>query len=169
MRTWLRKLHVHPAQATVPRCVCRSRVAPDTIDEVDAPPIELRIRYKRLNSFFADYAKNIHRGYTFIATDSLLDVGTDFLFLLELPGRDAALVLRGKVEWVVTPAQSQQDVGMGIRFVPGSDDERRRIEAIVEELMVASLGRALYESLLQRSAERTRSDRGPPAASAQLR
>ncbi|HKO52206.1 MAG TPA: PilZ domain-containing protein, partial [Polyangiaceae bacterium] len=43
-------------------------------------PIELKVEYKRLNTFFADYTKNISRGGTFIATDKPLPVGTDFVF-----------------------------------------------------------------------------------------
>ena len=39
-------------------------------------PIELKVEYKRLNTFFADYTKNISRGGTFIATDKPLPVGT---------------------------------------------------------------------------------------------
>ena len=31
-------------------------------------PIELKVEYKRLNAFFADYTKNISRGVTFIQT-----------------------------------------------------------------------------------------------------
>ena len=32
-------------------------------------PIELKVEYKRLNTFFADYTRNISRGGTFIGTD----------------------------------------------------------------------------------------------------
>lgn len=130
-----------------------------------AQPIELRIQYKRLNSFFADYAKNIHRGYTFIATDGLLEVGTDFVFKLEVPGLSEALALRGKVQWVVTPEQSQEGVGMGIRFVFESDHERARIAAMVETMMTASLGRALCDSLLRApSSAPTAAHTHPPPA-----
>ena len=31
-------------------------------------PIELKVEYKRLNTFFADYTKNISRGGTFITS-----------------------------------------------------------------------------------------------------
>ena len=43
-------------------------------------PIALRVDYKRLNSFFADYTKNISRGGTFIRTDRPLQLGTEFVF-----------------------------------------------------------------------------------------
>jgi type IV pilus assembly protein PilZ len=33
-------------------------------------PIELKVDYKKMNSFFADYTKNISKGGTFIKTPS---------------------------------------------------------------------------------------------------
>ena len=48
-------------------------------------PIELRVEYKRLNTFFADYTKNISRGGTFIGTERPLEIGTEFIFALDLP------------------------------------------------------------------------------------
>jgi type IV pilus assembly protein PilZ len=131
------------------RTGCTRRPLPATIDLVQSQPIELRVQYKRLNSFFADYAKNIRRGRTFIATDRLLEVGTDFIFELEVPGLPDALMLRGKVQWVVTPEQPGSSTGMGIAFVFESDADRQRVDAIVELLMTQSLGRSLYEKLVQ--------------------
>ncbi len=53
-------------------------------------PIELRVEYKKLNTFFADYTKNICKGGTFIRTKKPLDVGTIFLFQLCGPDADGA-------------------------------------------------------------------------------
>ena len=64
-------------------------------------PIELKVEYKRLNTFFYDYTKNISKGGTFIKTEKPLDVGTIFLFKLMLPSQSAPLALRGEVRWVV--------------------------------------------------------------------
>src|SRR3954468_23429379 len=93
-------------------------------------PIELKVEYKKINTFFADYTKNISKGGTFIKTAKPLDIGTEFVFVLSLPtktttdGTDTQLKLRGKVIWVTTEAQAQvaQDPdrrtpGMGIRFL----------------------------------------------------
>lgn len=113
-------------------------------------PIELKVEYKRLNSFFADYTKNISKGGTFIRTDRPLDIDTDFLFKLGIPGMPEPLVLQGKVQWVVTPEQStdDQEAGMGIGFVFHSEADRTRVESAVEKLMVESLGDVLYERLM---------------------
>src|SRR5262249_21370540 len=48
-------------------------------------PIMLRVDYKRLNSFFADYTKNISKGGTFIRTNKPLEIGTEFVFVLNMP------------------------------------------------------------------------------------
>ncbi len=60
---------------------------PDLPERRDDPrvPIELRVEYKKLNTFFADYTKNICKGGTFIRTKKPLDVGTIFLFQLSVP------------------------------------------------------------------------------------
>jgi type IV pilus assembly protein PilZ len=113
------------------------------------------VEYKRLNSFFADYTKNISNGGTFISTERPLEVGTDFVFKLGVPGLAEPLVLRGKVQWAVTreEAGEEREPGMGIGFVFDSEDERQRVETTVEKLMVESLGPALYQKLLGRRKE----------------
>jgi type IV pilus assembly protein PilZ len=113
-------------------------------------PIELKVEYKRLNSFFADYTKNISRGGTFIRTERPLDIGTDFVFKLGIPTLTEPLVLAGKVQWVIAPEQatSEQEPGMGIGFIFESEAERERVQATIETLMVAHLGRVLYDKLL---------------------
>jgi type IV pilus assembly protein PilZ len=124
----------------------------DSDDRRHAPraAIELRVEYKRLNSFFADYTKNISRGGTFIGTDRPLEVGTDFVFKLGVPGLAEPLVLNGKVQWALSPeaAGDGREPGMGIGFVFESELERERVETTVEKLMIDSLGPVLYQRLL---------------------
>jgi type IV pilus assembly protein PilZ len=113
-------------------------------------PIELKVEYKRLNSFFADYTKNISRGGTFIRTERPLEIGTDFVFKLGIPTLAEPLVLAGKVQWIITVEQatSEQEPGMGIGFIFESEAERERVQGTIEQLMVANLGSVLYEKLL---------------------
>ena len=114
--------------------------------------ITLRVDYKRLNTFFADYAKNISKGGTFIRTDRPLEVGTEFLFELSLPGREESLQLLGVVVWVVAAdeASEGQHAGMGIRFKFDDDAERQRIEDFVDRLMREALGDHISDRLLAR-------------------
>lgn len=121
-------------------------------------PIELRVEYKRLNSFFSDYLKNISKGGTFIRTTKPLDVGTEFIFKLYVPTLDEPLRLVGRVQWVVTQddvdageRKSGGEPGMGIRFVFEEPEEQAEIDRLVERLMVDSLGQRLYTKLMEHS------------------
>jgi type IV pilus assembly protein PilZ len=110
-------------------------------------PIELKVDYKKLNSFFADYTKNISKGGTFIKTKKPLPVGTRFLFKLTVPQRAEAFELLGEVVWSTGDGE---EPGMGIKFVYSTATQRGEFEAVVEALMASSLGRALTERLLNK-------------------
>jgi type IV pilus assembly protein PilZ len=124
-------------------------------DRRDFPraPIELKVEYRRLNTFFADYTRNISRGGTFVKTQKPLDVGTEFLFKLVVPTLDNPIVLRGRVQWTVQTesANAEEPPGMGIKFIYDSDSQRREVENRVERLMIDSLGKHLYQKLVGRS------------------
>jgi type IV pilus assembly protein PilZ len=110
-------------------------------------PIELKVDYKKLNSFFADYTKNISKGGTFIRTRKTLPIGTRFLFRLVVPGRAEPFELNGEV--VHASAQGDEP-GMGIRFVWSQDRDRTAFEAVVEGLMSESLGPVVAQRLLRK-------------------
>jgi type IV pilus assembly protein PilZ len=114
-------------------------------------PIELKVEYKRLNTFFADYTRNISRGGTFIGTDKPLPVGTEFVFALGIPSMAAPLRLRGKVIWTTEAedATKANPAGMGIEF-QYSEGERVEKEAAVERLLAAQLGEHIATKLLGR-------------------
>lgn len=118
-------------------------------------PIELKVEYKRMNAFFADYTRNISHGGTFITTDKPLPIGTEFVFKLQIPNLEEPLSIQGQVRWIIQPGEEteeEQDAGMGIRFVYREGAERATIEALVEGLMVDSLGRLLTTKLMAQSA-----------------
>ncbi len=110
-------------------------------------PIELKVDYKKLNSFFADYTKNISKGGTFIRTKKTLPVGTRFLFRLTVPGRAKAFELNGEV---VHASATGDEPGMGIRFVWAEDRDRVGFEGLVEGLMAESLGPLVASRLLHK-------------------
>ncbi|MEN9577655.1 MAG: hypothetical protein RJA70_664 [Pseudomonadota bacterium] len=114
------------------------------------PPIELKVEYKRLNTFFADYTKNISRGSSFIATKNPLAIETEFVFVLGVPLLDEPLRLNGKVAWVtgVDEASKANPAGMGIEFLYADDAERQAIQDRVEDLMKEQLGPRLAKRLL---------------------
>ncbi len=119
---------------------------PENRDQPRAP-IELKVDYKKLNSFFADYTRNISKGGTFIKTRKALPIGTRFLFRLTIPGRPQPFELNGEV---VHATATGEQPGMGIRFVWGADRDRVAFERTVETLMSESLGPIVTERLLRK-------------------
>jgi type IV pilus assembly protein PilZ len=115
-------------------------------------PIELKVDYRKLNSFFADYTKNISKGGTFIKSKKTLPNGTRFIFRLSVPGRDSPFELNGEV---VRTAAAGEEPGMGIRFVWADELERIEFERMVEQLMEQSLGKELAANLLRHSHDRS--------------
>lgn len=133
-------------------------------------PIELKVEYKRLNTFFADYIKNISRGGTFIKTSRPLPVGTEFLFKLFVPGREAPFTIHGEVHRIIDPQAapppprpqpgagagdgSDGDPGMAIRFTYREGDPQDEIARIVDGMMTESLGPKLFARLMEHTHKR---------------
>jgi type IV pilus assembly protein PilZ len=113
-------------------------------------PITLRVEYKRINTFFADYTKNISKGGTFIRTGRPLELGTEFMFVLSLP-EAVQLELKGVVKWIVPElgATEEKPAGMGIQFVFADDAQRLAVEAVVAGMMHEALGPVLANKLLR--------------------
>jgi type IV pilus assembly protein PilZ len=112
--------------------------------------ITLRVDYKRMNTFFADYAKNISKGGTFIRTTKPLDAGTEFVFVLSIPGQTDQLQLLGQVMWTVDDdhATDEHPAGMGIRFKFADASELKQLEDFVSKLMSEKLGSHVAAKLL---------------------
>jgi type IV pilus assembly protein PilZ len=139
-------------------------------------PIELKVEYKRLNTFFADYIKNISRGGTFIKTSRPLPVGTEFLFKLFVPGREAPFTIHGEVHRIIDlpagrPASQagrpqsspgispgtgdgDEEAGMAIRFTYREGDPQHEIARVVDEMMTESLGPKLFARLMEHAHKR---------------
>ena len=115
--------------------------------------IELNVEYKRLNTFFADYTKNISRGGTFIKTRRPLPIGTEFLFKLFVPGREQPLTIHGEVQRIIDEAPGEEQ-GMAIKFVYREGDAQDVIARAVEGMMSDSLGPRLSARLIEHSKRR---------------
>jgi len=114
-------------------------------------PIRLRVDYERMNTFFADYTKNISKGGTFIKTARPLPIGTHFVFSLSIPALSAPVQLTGEVAWTRGAEQGRpqkEEPGMGIRFVFESPQVRQDFEHLVERMMIESLGPDVARHLL---------------------
>ncbi|MGI5862565.1 MAG: TIGR02266 family protein [Myxococcales bacterium] len=122
---------------------------PDELRSSPRAPIELKVEYRKVNSFFADYTKNISKGGTFIKTKKPLPLGTQFLFQLSVPNREKPFELLGEVAWAKADGD---EPGMGIRFVYATESQRAEFEGIVERMMLESLGPLLSAHLLDKMA-----------------
>ena len=110
-------------------------------------PIRLRVDYERMNTFFADYTKNISKGGTFIKTQRPLPMGTRFVFTLSVPALSEPVALSGEVAWIQAAGD---EAGMGIRFLFADDGARRQFEHLVETMMIESLGKDVTDRLLKK-------------------
>jgi type IV pilus assembly protein PilZ len=112
--------------------------------------VELRVAYENMNSFFADYVKNLSRGGTFIVTETPFPIGTEFLFRLAVPRNDEALAVRGVVRWIHPKHQATADrpAGMGVEFVFTDSTEKLAFTNAVESWMRESFGPALTRALM---------------------
>ena len=108
-------------------------------------PVQLQVAYERLNSFFADYTRNISKGGTFIRASRTVPLGTVFRFRLVVPGRASPFELEGVV---VRHGEEGEESGVGIQFRWSDDERRRQFEAIVEAMMIASFGPVVARRIL---------------------
>jgi type IV pilus assembly protein PilZ len=113
-------------------------------------PLRLRVDYERMNSFFADYTKDISKGGTFVKTPRPLPIGSRCQFSFTLPALSDPLVLEGEVTWIVAAGQRAEQAGMGVRFVFKDAAAQREFEELVEHLMEESLGVETARALLHR-------------------
>jgi type IV pilus assembly protein PilZ len=119
--------------------------------------VTLKVDYKRLNTFFADYTRNISKGGTFIKTSRPLAIGTEFVFVLSLPSQEERLHLLGEVIWTVEEADASEarPAGMGIRFKFKDARDRDEVHAFVERLMKEALGEHISQRLLANAKRQT--------------
>jgi type IV pilus assembly protein PilZ len=93
--------------------------------------MEVRVDYRSLNGFFADYVRNFSRAFAFIRTERPFDVGTELEYRLSAPGVE--LTICGSVE-------ERSAGGMRVGFHYRSAEERRDNERRIRALMLEELG-----------------------------
>ena len=117
-------------------------------------PIELKVEYGRVNTFLADYLRNIVRGATFVKTERPLAPGTSLTFRLLVPGFPEPVELLGEVvatrAGVAAGAAAATEPGMDIRLLFRDEEERRRFHDAVERLVAEQLGELAAARLLNR-------------------
>ncbi|MFH1810160.1 MAG: TIGR02266 family protein [Pseudomonadota bacterium] len=109
----------------------RGREVDFTVRASHRLPVALSISYASDSRFLSDMADDLSVGGVFIATDNVLDVGTELELKLKPPGYLMGLRLRGTVAWA---SKSGARRGMGVKFQFGNQRQRRKIEDIVDKL-----------------------------------
>jgi type IV pilus assembly protein PilZ len=133
---------------------CSAMAPPEDLRRSPRAPLKLRIDYEQMNTFFADYTKNISKGGIFIKTPRPLEVGSRCQFSVSLPALADPILLEGEVAWILTVEEARKrggDAGMGIRFVFADETARRGFEQQVERMMEESLGAEAARGLLTHS------------------
>lgn len=116
-------------------------------------PLALRVQYRHLNTFLADYTRDLSKGGTFIRTTSPLPAGTRFVLELQVPGFASPVRLEGEVSRSMNSAQAGAagvEPGMGVRFTFDDEERRAAFEQTVEKTMVDTLGEDIYRGLVAR-------------------
>jgi type IV pilus assembly protein PilZ len=111
-------------------------------------PIEVRVEYKRINAFIADFTRDISSGGLFIRTSEPLAVGTEAMFTLSIPRMERPVTLKGRVQRVI-PSDDAAEMGMGIELLFDDETERSALKRVVDTLMIEHLGDALYRRLVE--------------------
>src|SRR5258708_25238634 len=127
--------------------------SPEDLRQSPRAPLRLRVDYERMNSFFADYTKNISKGGTFIKTARPLPIGSRCQFSFTLPALSEPLVLDGEVTWIQPVAEAEAgggEPGMGVKFVFKDAGAQREFEEPVERVMAESLGAEAAAALLHK-------------------
>ncbi len=96
-------------------------------------PARLKMNYRSLEAFVAEYQRNLERGGAFIRTPKPLPVGRECAFEVRVPGVDEPLRFGGVVTWSsasLTGLSAGQEEGMGIEYRM-DDPTRERIEGIL--------------------------------------
>lgn len=112
-------------------------------------PIEIKVEYKRINAFIADFTRDISGGGLFVRTDTPMPVGSEALFTLAIPRMEKPVTLKGIVRRVVPKGDPTTEAGMGVELLFDDEQERIALKRVVDALMIEHLGEALYRRFVE--------------------
>lgn len=112
-------------------------------------PIEIKVEYKRINAFIADFTRDISGGGLFVRTDTPMPIGSEALFTLAIPRMEKPVTLKGIVRRVVPKGDPTTEAGMGVELLFDDEQERIALKRVVDALMIEHLGEALYRRFVE--------------------
>lgn len=102
-----------------------------TARESQRLPASMSISYSSDSQFLTDIVDDLSAGGVFIASDEVLEKGTELEIKLRPPGYLLGLRVKGQVAWTSTAGSRR---GMGIKFIFESERKRRQLAQVVEKL-----------------------------------
>jgi type IV pilus assembly protein PilZ len=97
-------------------------------------PINIRIDYQTVDTFFSEFASNINQGGLYIKSSAPLPPGTRLNIQFLLPSRSKPIQVEGEVVWVNEKTTKGIHPGMGIRFAELTPDVKAEINELVRSL-----------------------------------
>jgi len=107
----------------------------------DRADLVVRVEYRTVDELFSDFSRDVNEGGIFVETDTPPVAGTPVDLQFRLPGEEEPIRAHGVVVHV-TEGSPGEPRGVGIEFEELTSETRRRIDALVRKLRVASPGRA---------------------------
>ena len=90
-------------------------------------PATLKVTYRDIKEFRTEYTKNVSMGGMFIKTVNAPDIGTKVNLTLHIPGLREPIVMTGEVVYKHTFAASEDDAGVGVKFIDIEEKSRKNL------------------------------------------
>jgi uncharacterized protein (TIGR02266 family) len=94
-------------------------------------PASLKVSYKTFHEFMDEYTKNVSRRGMFIRTKRHHAIHEIAELLLHVPGLPHPLRIKGEIVHVKLNAQSEEDCGVGVKFIDIDDQSREALIAFI--------------------------------------
>ncbi len=125
----------------IPCMSCGSLLSRDTIQEIElhAPnqrseprcPASLKVSYRSYDEFIHEYTKNVSRQGMFIKTRRNHQVRDRVDLSLQVPGLPDPVHIVGEVVRVCLHSASDEDAGIGIKFIDIDEKSRQALIAFI--------------------------------------
>ncbi len=101
----------------------------------DRTPVILKVDYRDVDKFFTNFAENLSEGGMFISTNRPLNPGTTLFLEFLLPNSSLRIKTRAEVMWSRTdPKSPKEKRGMGVRFEDLSQEDKAKINHMIERM-----------------------------------
>ncbi len=98
----------------------------------DRLPLEVEVSSVSDHNFYLGFSSNVSEGGIFVATHTLLPVGSQLAIRFSLPGDSTSMLITTEVRWVREHNESSDTApGLGLKFVNLSAETLLKIQSFV--------------------------------------